>query len=57
MMARHALLAAMVLAVGCYEGVEDSDIGEFKLDETDLIVQNLELAGFPAEDSATSHAR
>lgn len=40
-------VAMTVLMCGCYAGVDDSDFEAQRLRETDEIVENLELAGFP----------
>lgn len=51
MMAKRTFLIGAMLAVGCFSGVED-DLGdsELRLSESDMIVENLELAGFSAAD-------
>jgi hypothetical protein len=52
MMSKRLFVAAtMVLSVGCVSEVDD-DLGEpeFKQTEQEIIVQNLEAAGFPSDD-------
>jgi hypothetical protein len=50
MIIKRAFVIGMVLAVGCTTEEDDLGDSELRLDETEIIIENLTLAGFPEDD-------
>ncbi len=50
-MMKRSLFVIATMVAGCYSGVDsDFETEEIKLDESELIVENLKLAGFPESE-------